>query len=79
MSAKYNRRYFALHEAGLRNGSFFRVSRYGCHQFINGDHIGEDHCGAGPLVDGIPTTYGKQSLVEFEQEVAEKLIPKVCL
>jgi hypothetical protein len=37
-------RYFALHEAGLRNGSFFRVwerVRFNrVAQYVNGDHMG---------------------------------------
>jgi len=35
-------RYFALHEQGLRNGSFFRLRGLGyCAQYTNGDFYGE--------------------------------------
>lgn len=75
-------RYWALHESGLRNGSFFRMllKRSGkpeyltAAQFINGDYMGSD---PPTLVDGVPTRYGG-ALVEFPQEQAEKLIPSCC-
>ncbi len=70
-TAKQAPRYFALHEAGLRNGSFFRVRRPGhCAQFINGDFMGN--------IEQLPETYANQPLVEFSLDVAEKLIPKCC-
>lgn len=63
-------RYFAIHEAGLRNGSFYRVSRHGVAQWINGDCMGK--------IEEVPALYYKQSLVEFDRETAERLIPSVC-
>src|SRR5215510_8405583 len=64
-------RYFALHEWGLQNGSFFRVRKPGhCAQFINGDFMGN--------VGELPETYAGQPLKEFPREQAEKLIPKCC-
>lgn len=64
-------RYFALHEAGLRNGSFFRVrSATVCAQFINGDFCGN--------VGTLPETYAGLPLKEFPRDLAEKLIPKCC-
>lgn len=71
-------RYLALHEAGLHNGSFFRIiERVTEHeetkriaQYINGDFM----C----LLDKEPTEYCAQSLNRFDQKTAEKLIPKVC-
>lgn len=40
------RRYFALHDAGIRNGSFFRVYEHVnmVAQFVNGDHMGTTEC-----------------------------------
>jgi len=68
---KQTPRYFALHEAGLRNGSFFRVRRPGhCAQFINGDFMGD--------IKRLPETYAGRPLVEFPREQARKLIPKCC-
>jgi hypothetical protein len=85
-------RYWAIHESGLRNGSFFRVllKRSGkpehptAAQFINGDYMGSNpdeymSCGDPPtLMDDVPTHYGAGVLVEFTQERAEKLIPACC-
>ena len=64
-------RYFAIHEAGLRNGSFFRVRKPGhCAQFINGDFMGN--------IEHLPETYSGLPLTEFPRDVAEKLIPRCC-
>jgi|GEM_PF-2780251 len=64
-------RYFALHEEGLRNGSFFRIRRPGhCAQFINGDFMGD--------IGELPETYAGRPLVEFPREKARGLIPKCC-
>lgn len=69
------RKYYALHEAGLRNGSFYRVTRRGDEeivgQFINGDFMGRQ--------DSLPKTYAGHPLKEFDQKRAEKLIPRCCL
>ena len=67
-------KYFALHEAGLRNGSFFRVrSATVCAQFINGDFMG--NIGILPA----DMKYAGHPLVEFDAKAAEKLIPRCCL
>lgn len=74
-------RYFALHVDGLRNGSFFRVHKDGMiGQFINGDYMGggPSFLCAGPIVNGLPTTYYQQPLVEYQAKDAEKLIPACC-
>lgn len=71
-------RYFALHEDGLRNGSFIREIQWGrskvpkltYSQFINGDYMGS--------TNEKPTTYADQPLVEFDVKRALKLIPGVC-
>jgi hypothetical protein len=69
--ANYSVRYFALHEEGLCNGSFFRVRKPGhCAQYINGDFMGD--------TGQLPEVYAGQPLVEFPREQAEKLIPKCC-
>jgi len=64
-------RYFALHEAGLRNGSFFVMRRQGhCAQYINGDFMGN--------IGELPKLYAKQPLKEFPREEARKLLPDCC-
>jgi hypothetical protein len=64
-------RYYALHEAGLRNGSFFRVrGPKTCAQYINGDFMGN--------VGTLPDSYAGQPLKEFDRKEAESLIPKCC-
>lgn len=65
-------RYYALHDVGLRNGSFIRTSALGgsIAQFMNGDYMG--------LLDELPTTYANQPLVEYPREVAERMIPRCC-
>lgn len=63
--------YLALHEEGLKNGSFFRVYPKRKHQnvaqYMNGDFMG--------YREEIPTTYGDQPLREFTKREAERLIP----
>lgn len=74
-------RYFALHVDGLRNGSFFRVYHDGkVVHYMNGDYMGcaEPFYCSGPLKDGLPTTYSKQPVVEYQAKDAEKLIPSCC-
>jgi hypothetical protein len=64
--------YLALHEAGLRNGSFFRFNaktKQWAH-YINGDFMG--------FVIPKPTTYAGLPLKEFPEAQAVKLIPKIC-
>lgn len=64
--------YLALHEAGLRNGSFYRFKsdKLGWAHYINGDFIG--------FVIPKPTHYCGFPLKEFTADAAVKLIPKVC-
>jgi hypothetical protein len=73
-------RYFATHEGGLHNGSFFRlhIKDGRLAQFVNGDYMGstpEEFISAGPLRDGVPTTYGGSALIEYPEAEAERLIP----
>jgi len=64
-------RYFALHEQGLRNGSFFRLRGPGyCAKYTNGDFMGN--------IGRLPETYAGRPLLEFAPSLAEKLIPKCC-
>ena len=73
------RRYYALHEAGLQNGSFYRVSQKACGdaveeivaQYINGDFMGRQ--------DALPDKYCGMPLKEFSQTKAERLVPRCCL
>lgn len=62
--------YLALHEAGLRNGSFHRSSGTKWAQYINGDFMG--------FLEERPKTYGGLPLVEFSAETAIRLIPRCC-
>jgi hypothetical protein len=62
---KKNQKYYAMHDAGLQNGSFIRESSHGLAQYMNGDFMG--------FIEKIPTTFQ-----EVETEHAESLIPKCC-
>ena len=63
---KITRRYWALHDCGLRNGSFVR-SRDGITmaQWMNGDFMG--------TIEALPNGFK-----EVPSDHAEKLIPAVC-
>lgn len=64
--------YLALHEAGLRNGSFYRRTNRTRKwaEYINGDYMGS--------ITVRPQTYADQPLKEFDKATAERLIPPVC-
>jgi hypothetical protein len=64
---KIKRRYWAMHDFGLRNGSFIRSRLDGTKlvQWMNGDCMG--------LIETMP-----KGFKEVSQDHAEKLIPAVC-
>jgi hypothetical protein len=59
------RKYYAMHDDGLRNGSFIRESDKSRARYMNGDFMG--------FIKDIPATFK-----EVETKHAESLIPKCC-
>ncbi len=57
--------YFAMHDDGLKNGSFIRHSASGLAQYMNGDFMG--------FVDKVPSGFEP-----VDVKHAEKLLPKCC-
>ncbi len=66
--------YLARDVESLRNGSFFKVCRYGVSQYINGDYMGLFPKGtpAPTEDDGVPLiTYGRRE--------AKFILPACCV
>jgi hypothetical protein len=57
--------YYAMHDIGLKNGSFIRESKHGLAYYMNGDFMG--------FVEKIPPLFKK-----VETAHAKNLIPKIC-
>ncbi len=66
--------YFARNIESLRNGSFYKVCKYGVSLYINGDYMGLLPKGerVPRQVDGVP-------LLAYDRKTAKHILPECCV
>lgn len=66
--------YLAIDAEAMHEGTFYKVSKYGISQYINGDYLG-----LLPRGESCPLTYAGHELIAFTRAQAKKILPACCV